>query len=784
MARFSLGEMLGRGATGTVYRAHDTVSGETVALKTPPEEVALTEWARFAAAYEAEAVVLRTLSHPTLLAIRDQGLDEGRPFIAYEYLQGPSLRSLFGAGQTYHPSQVAALLAPLLEGTDYLHQQGIVHRDINPNNLVMVLEATPYLKLIDFGAAARIGAPPGPLVGTPQYMAPEQLAGGAPDPRSDLFSVGVVAYEMLTGRPPFVGTSFPEIVQVIRAGNFQRASHLVPAIPPSVDSFLTTALAVDPGRRFQAALAMRSVLIRAMAGNEEVASAQAIAGAQAIDMTARPTMISGTPVVIAGAVLIASAGPYSGQQFPLSGGITTLGGAYADINLSRDLAIAAQHCWIVDENGQYLLCDADDSGGTQLNSQWVKRAPLLTGDLITIGESTFRFQDPHQPVGANRPAGSVQYGSPPARAKTHQRYADGVSASAHGEGATYTPAGGGRSGGGTAIMLVVFVLFLAGLVGLAALTYPGIIRKAMDDDLAQTWAEVEPILRSTDEAHLVTGLRDFTPQVHADYLPELSPEYPSFLAWLPPIAQARDEALASKELVSIVVDTLAGAQSALPPTGDNTFPIAAQSVLLNSASSVEVLRLTQGVWKLRKQYAVAAFTKFGTAPVTVAPEPDHPFMLGLKDFKEGMKAYNTSDYDRAFNFTDQALVRVDRWFRNAPSEELDQPIGDKFPSGKEAAQVLMALCELRESQIRILHPAQAAPYDAKFLDTVQRDWLRDARKLLQRVPSDKLASILLAFDAGLPPETTHESLSIEMDAVDDAIDQQRNAGATTQSSGE
>jgi|GEM_PF-5308170 len=771
MPRFTPLEFLGQGATGQVWKALDTTTNSHVALKMPSGEVPPAELPRFQQSYQSEAQIMQSLSHPGILKLIGMGQDEGRPFIAYEYLQGQTLRSLFAAGKHFTAAQTGVLMAAILEGLEYLHGASVVHRDLNPNNLMILAEQQGGVRILDFGAAIRLGAGPGPLIGTPQYMAPEQLQGGAPDPRSDLFSAAVVCYELLTGRPPFIGHSYPELVQQISSGHYPAARTLKPELPESVETFLRTALAVDPGRRYQTAGAMKSVLIHALSGQD--AAPQTPSMAAITDDYARPTMISGTPVRVESAVLIAVEGPFNGRQFPLSGGITTLGGPYADVDLSRDLGIAAQHCWIIHEQDRFLLHDADESGGTILNGQSIKRAPLLEGDLIGIGESVFRFQDPHQPIGANRPPGSVEYGRPIAsgrQAVRESQTAAGVAAS------TRTA----RSGSDLAIWLIlILILFMiGGGLTIGALAVSSSVKNEMSLRLTPLWGRLDPILSAGSPEEFFAMAEKLDIESDRAYLASAIPTYPTSLAWLPGIERSVNEAQDMKSLVTELYDLIDIAQD---QTDHSVFAGETVTEIDATRTAINSLDFTLNPWPLNRQTALSKLQKLSTYGVaSLDPEmANHPLLGILPDFTEGLTAFNAGEWGRSFTKLDEALVRTDQWYSSASDAEMQAALTEDLQPATDVARTLMAVCEIRQAQIRLMHQP-TGDLTGGDLDTI-RGWVRDADSLLRRVQVEDLRRILGAFD--FPAAYDPRTLNDEIDEIKDKIDELKKAQSRPGSQG-
>ena len=249
--RFKVLEQLGRGAMGVVYRAHDPALGRTVAIKT----VALTGSSKERDVHEArflqEARAAGSLSHPAIITIYDVGREGDTAFIAMELLEGRDLRDLI-KDVSLVPSRSVAIVAAVAEGLAFAHERGIVHRDIKPGNIMVLPDGR--VKIMDFGIA-RLHEPTvktqtGVLLGSPQYMSPEQIVGQPLDHRADIFSLGLVLYELLTGVRPFQGEDIPELT--FKVANMPAAppSHLAPDLPPVVDYIIARALKKRPDERY------------------------------------------------------------------------------------------------------------------------------------------------------------------------------------------------------------------------------------------------------------------------------------------------------------------------------------------------------------------------------------------------------------------------------------------------------------------------------------------------------------------------------------------------------
>ena len=262
IGKYEIESVLGKGAMGVVYKAIDPHIERTVAIKTVRKDLLDAELvAQFMARFRNEARAAGRLHHPNIIAIYEYGEDDSVAYIAMEYVEGMGLREYLNRNARFELHQIAAMVAQLLKALEFAHAQRVVHRDIKPANLI--LTNAGVLKVADFGIA-RIDATTltmtGMVMGTPSYMAPEQCRGLASDHRADLFSTGVVLYELLTGTRPFAG-SMESVAYKICHEQPPPASALCPfAIPPSIDALLDKALAKEPSDRFADARAFALAL--------------------------------------------------------------------------------------------------------------------------------------------------------------------------------------------------------------------------------------------------------------------------------------------------------------------------------------------------------------------------------------------------------------------------------------------------------------------------------------------------------------------------------------------
>ena len=254
LGRYRLSEKLGEGAMGVVYRGFDPLLERTVAIKTIKLDLSPAERADFEKRFFQEAKSAARLNHPNIVTVFDAGEAGEVAYIAMEFLEGEDLRQVMVPGRGMAEDQAADIIAGIAEGLAYAHRQGVVHRDVKPAN-IMVLK-NGGVKLADFGIAhLQTGAKTqtGTLLGTPKYMSPEQISGLPVDGRADIFSLGVVLYQLLTGVAPFEGEAMAAVMfQVLQRPALPPARH-VEHLHPGFAYILSRALAKKPEDRYQTA---------------------------------------------------------------------------------------------------------------------------------------------------------------------------------------------------------------------------------------------------------------------------------------------------------------------------------------------------------------------------------------------------------------------------------------------------------------------------------------------------------------------------------------------------
>ncbi|MFW6692551.1 Stk1 family PASTA domain-containing Ser/Thr kinase [Streptomyces sp. MAR4 CNX-425] len=277
--RYELGQVLGRGGMAEVYLAHDTRLGRTVAVKTLRADMARDP--SFQARFRREAQSAASLNHPAIVAVYDTGEDYidgvSIPYIVMEYVDGSTLRELLHSGRKLLPERSLEMCTGILQALEYSHRSGIVHRDIKPANVM--LTRTGQVKVMDFGIARAMGdsgmtmTQTAAVIGTAQYLSPEQAKGEQVDARSDLYSTGCLLYELLTGRPPFVGDSPVAVAYQHVREEAQPPSAFDPEVTPEMDAIVMKALVKDPDYRYQSADEMRADIDASLEGLPVAATA-------------------------------------------------------------------------------------------------------------------------------------------------------------------------------------------------------------------------------------------------------------------------------------------------------------------------------------------------------------------------------------------------------------------------------------------------------------------------------------------------------------------------------
>ena len=302
--RYQVGELIGRGGMAEVHAGHDTRLGRTVAIKMLRSDLARDP--SFLARFRREAQSAAGLNHPAIVAVYDSGEDEdiesggakvALPYIVMEYVEGRTLREILNEKTVMEPAEAARVTEGVLDALSYSHRMGIVHRDIKPANVM--LTPAGAVKVMDFGIARAIADTAATMtqtqsvIGTAQYLSPEQAQGNPVDARSDLYSAGCLLYELLTGRTPFVGDS-PVSIAYQHVGQApQPPSVFQPGLSADLDAVVQHSLVKDRDARYQDAAQFRSDLAAARSGRPISSAARGAAAGAALgaaELAGDPTM--------------------------------------------------------------------------------------------------------------------------------------------------------------------------------------------------------------------------------------------------------------------------------------------------------------------------------------------------------------------------------------------------------------------------------------------------------------------------------------------------------------
>jgi serine/threonine-protein kinase len=270
--RYEIGGVLGRGGMAEVHRGRDLRLGREVAVKVLRSDLARDP--SFQVRFRREAQAAASLNHPAIVAVYDTGEDRGptgaTPYIVMEYVEGETLRDVLRREGPLPPERAMSLAADICGALDFSHRNGIVHRDVKPGNVMITPQGS--VKVMDFGIARAVSdsaatmTSTAAVIGTAQYLSPEQARGEGVDARSDVYSLGCLLYELVTGAPPFTGDSPVAVAYQHVREDPRLPSSINPRVPAELDAILLKAMSKNPANRYQSAADMRSDLLRALAG--------------------------------------------------------------------------------------------------------------------------------------------------------------------------------------------------------------------------------------------------------------------------------------------------------------------------------------------------------------------------------------------------------------------------------------------------------------------------------------------------------------------------------------
>ena len=383
---YQIVQTLGGGGAATVYKALSR-DGATVAIK-----IFHSSDPYLLQKFEQEGRQGQYLQHPHIVRIHDYGNQDGKYYIIMEYVDQGSLRKRLSPGHPMPLPDAITIVGQICEALSYAHSNQVIHRDIKPENIL--LSSTEGVKLVDFGIAKWTSAPrhtqDGIILGTPYYMSYEQAKGQPVYPSSDLYSVGVVLYEMVTGNVPFAGDALTVVEKHIKEQPVP-PRRINPAVPPHIERAILRAMDKDYRRRFQSA----AEFARALGYTPGPLGLQPALRPAGVVSSPRPQPASpgpGRPASVsprpmAGARLV---GP-NGLIVPLAGDVQ-LGRGVINPN---DGLISRSHACISQQGGRFWLRDLDSRNGTYLNGQRIFDPVLLqNGDAIRMGQTILRFEYP------------------------------------------------------------------------------------------------------------------------------------------------------------------------------------------------------------------------------------------------------------------------------------------------------------------------------------------------------------------------------------------------------
>jgi len=273
--RYQLLEALGKGGMAFVYRARDLMLERYVAVKVLREDYSRDP--AFQDRFRLEAKAAANLSHPNIVTVHDFGLDAGKLFIVMEYVPGKNLKTLIQQRGRFNPEEALPLIVQACAGIGYAHRAGLVHCDVKPQN--MLVTPDQRLKVADFGISRALASihpdeQSEVVWGSPQYFSPEQASGAAPSPASDVYSLGVVLYEMLTGSLPFDATTATELARLHMDVLPPLLTDSLPDVSPALEQILLKVLSKEPSARYRTADQLGRVLLNF--GNARTAPALAL----------------------------------------------------------------------------------------------------------------------------------------------------------------------------------------------------------------------------------------------------------------------------------------------------------------------------------------------------------------------------------------------------------------------------------------------------------------------------------------------------------------------------
>ncbi len=294
--RYEVQGRIGVGGMAEVWRGYDRTLNRTVAIKTLLPQFARD--ASFVDRFRREAQAAARLNHPGIVSVYDSGTDGDTPYIVMQFIEGRTLADYLASGKTIPPMKAAQVAKEIAEALAAAHAEGVIHRDIKPANVMVTRDGK--VLVMDFGIARLISGPEtapqtSAVLGTASYLSPEQAQGHAVDARTDIYALGVVLYEMLTGRPPFTGDSPMAIAYKQVNATPEAPSSVNPDVPPELDAVVMRALSKNPANRYQTGQEFADDLERVRTGGQVMATPLLPAAGEATQVISRPQPTSVLP---------------------------------------------------------------------------------------------------------------------------------------------------------------------------------------------------------------------------------------------------------------------------------------------------------------------------------------------------------------------------------------------------------------------------------------------------------------------------------------------------------
>jgi serine/threonine-protein kinase len=400
IGRFEIVREIGRGSMGVVYEGRDAGLMRPVAVKTLSLAMSIpeSERAQFEKRFFQEARAAATLQHPGIVVVYEVGTDDSTrvPFMALEFLKGRTLEATLSEAGRLDVKEALRIAGQLADALEHAHSQGVVHRDLKPANVMLLASRQP--KIMDFGVAKLAGSKlttQGQVFGSPSYMAPEQALEARADARSDIFALGSLLYEMLTGRRAFAGSGVSEIVMRLAHEQPVPASSVVQGLPAEVERVLARALQKDPARRYGGAAAFAEDL-------EDVLGSRPPRHAT-VEAPTQPAAAAQTRVAGIGGPALAFppgkrvslaflSGPRSGDVYALERPSVLIGrqggAAGAGIELA-DGQVSRAHALLECRGSRCLVRDLDSTNGTFVGAERVRERELSDREEFQVGSTRF-----------------------------------------------------------------------------------------------------------------------------------------------------------------------------------------------------------------------------------------------------------------------------------------------------------------------------------------------------------------------------------------------------------